>query len=67
MSDNICELEFESFIKAGFDGKELHPLQIQELKRAFHGGITIGCFSGNKKDIMIKECKDFFDTEVVDD
>jgi hypothetical protein len=64
MKFNFTEAEFIKFIDAGYAGKELHPLQLQELKRAFYGGLTVAAFAKSEKDTIVKECKAFFEGEV---
>lgn len=60
------EEEFNAFIKAGFKDKELHPIQLQELKRSFYGGLSVAAFNSNDSFKIIQKCKNFFLTEVAE-
>lgn len=61
---NFTEIEFKKFIQAGFGNKELHPTQMTELRRAFYGGLSTACFNEGERDLILSECKHFFESEV---
>lgn len=63
---HFTEIEFKKFIQAGFGNAKLHPIQLQELRRAFYGGLSTAAFNVDKKDMIISESKHFFENEARD-
>lgn len=63
---DLTEQMFQDFLKAGFGNRihTIHPIQMQEMRRAFYAGLSSACFEMEKRELIISECRHFFETEV---
>lgn len=61
---SFTEIEFKNFIQAGYGDQKLHPIQMTELRRAFYGGLSTACFNQSERELILSECKHFFESEV---
>lgn len=61
---DFLEKNFQSFLRAGYRDKTLHPIQFQEVKRAFYGGAFLAANNTEKAVHIATESRDFIDEEV---
>ena len=61
---SFTERNFKEFIKAGYEDKHLHPIQMQELRRAFYGGLASASFNVTERERIIDDLQRFFENEV---
>ena len=57
---NTVNEMFESYLKSAYPDTVLHPVQLQELRRAFYAGVWGGLnLSGRDHEAAYHECAEF--------